>query len=351
MNLVKIGKRKITEFSKPFIIAEIGVNHECSLKKAKQLVSQAKKSGADVVKFQTYKAEKIASKFSPSYWDRREEKTKNQFELFKKLDHFNEKEYKIIYRFCKKIGIEFASTPFDLESVDMLNNMVTFFKVSSSDITNFPLLKKVASKKKPIILSTGASTIKEIKEALAVIKKYKNKVILMHCILNYPTLNKNANLRMISSLKKEFPNNLIGYSDHTLPCKNMTNLCTAYSIGATIIEKHFTDNKNQKGNDHYHAMDKNDLKVFLKKSDEIYESLGNHKFKTFIDSEKISRKNARRSIVVTKNVVKGEKITKEILMCKRPGTGIPPKELNKILGKKFNNSLVADTIIRWRNIK
>ena len=123
---------------KVFIIAEIGVNHECSLKKAKQLISQAKKSGADVVKFQTYKAEKIASKFSPSYWDRKKEKTKNQFELFKKLDHFGEKEYRDIYRFCKKIGIEFASTPFDLESVDMLDDMVTFFKVSSSDITNFP---------------------------------------------------------------------------------------------------------------------------------------------------------------------------------------------------------------------
>ncbi len=351
MNFIRIGKRKISEFSKPLIIAEIGVNHECSLKRAKKLVSQAKKSGADVVKFQTYKAEKIASKFSPSYWDKKKEKTKNQFELFKKLDHFNEKEYRNIYRFCKKIGIEFASTPFDLESVDMLNKMVTFFKVSSSDITNYPLLKKVASKKKPIILSTGASNIKEIKEALAVIKKYKNKVILMHCILNYPTLNKNANLRMIKSLKKEFPNNLVGYSDHTLPCKNMTNLCTAFSIGASVIEKHFTDNKKQKGNDHYHAMDKHDLKIFLKKIDEIYESLGNFKFKTFIHSEKISRKNARRSIVVTKNVKKGEKIKKDILMCKRPGTGIPPKDFNKILGKKFKKSLVADTIIKWKNIK
>ena len=148
MNSLRLGNRVIDDNSDPYIIAEIGVNHECSISKAKQLILKAKEAGADAAKFQSYKAELITIKNSPSYWDTRKEKTKNQFNLFKKYDHFNETDYIKLYKYCKKLKIDFASTPFDHGAVDMLNPLVPYFKISSSDITNYPLLEKIASKKK-----------------------------------------------------------------------------------------------------------------------------------------------------------------------------------------------------------
>ena len=206
MNSIKLGKKIIDENSKPYIIAEIGVNHECSLSQAKKLILKAKKGGANAAKFQTYKAELITSKNSPSYWDTSKEKTKSQYKLFKKNDQFNETEYVKLSKYCKSLNIDFASTPFDHKAVDMLDPLVSYFKISSSDITNYPLLKKVASKKKPILLSTGASSIEEIKNAIKLLYRYKCKdVVIMHCILSYPAKDENANLGMITDLKKNFP--------------------------------------------------------------------------------------------------------------------------------------------------
>ena len=172
-----------------------------------------------------------------------------------------------------------------------------FFKIASADITNIPLLREL-QESKPILLSTGASTLSEIEEAIQAIKKVNNIDIgLLHCILNYPTNDKEANLNMIKSLKKVFPRNVIGYSDHTLPNKNMTSLVTAFLMGANILEKHFTHDKNLPGNDHYHAMDKFDLQNFKVILKQIKELMGNAEFKKPIESELIARKNARRSIV------------------------------------------------------
>ena len=222
---------KIKKKEKPYFIAEAGVNHEGSLKYAKKLIDSAKSGGADAIKFQTYKANKIASKNSPHYWDLKKEKTKSQYDLFSKFDSFDKKHYKILYNYCKKKKIEFMSTPFDIDAVNFLNPFLNVFKISSSDITNFPLIDEIRKKKKPIILSTGASNLAEIKDALKLITKSVKKVVLMHCILNYPTKDENANLNMISSLKKEFPECIIGYSDHTLPSNNMQNLLTSYLLG------------------------------------------------------------------------------------------------------------------------
>ena len=247
MKKIKLGKTIITQNSLPYVIAEIGVNHECSLKNAKKLILEAKRAGANAAKFQTYKANLIASKNAKGYWDTNKEKTKNQYELFRKYDLFGEKDYYKLYKYCRKLNIEFLTTPFDHDAVDMINKMVNFYKISSSDITNFPLIEKIASKKKPVILSTGASTLKEIRKALNFLKsKNCNQVILMHCILNYPTQDSDANLNMILSLIKHFPKNIIGYSDHTIPCKEMKNVCTSYILGARVIEKHFTLNKKKK---------------------------------------------------------------------------------------------------------
>ncbi len=335
----------------PYIIAEIGVNHECSLKKAKKLIDLAALSGASSAKFQTYKAEKLASKHSPAYWDMKKEKTSSQYVLFKKYDKFDYYHYKELYKHCKKKKIEFSSTPFDEEAVDFLNPFLKFFKIASADINNLPLLKKVASKKKPVILSTGASNISEIKFAVNYLKKFGCKeIVIMHCILSYPTIDENANLDMISHLKKIFPNNIIGYSDHTLPNKNMINLVTANILGAQVIEKHFTNNKKKKGNDHFHSMDSSDLKEFFKSYKKIKQIRGKNK-KEVIKCELQSRRYARRSIVISKDIKKGESIVKSFLTTKRPGTGLTPNLIDKIIGKKAKKNLKSDHVLKWSDIK
>ncbi|MAJ85735.1 MAG: acetylneuraminic acid synthetase [Candidatus Pelagibacter sp.] len=338
------------ENSLPYIIAEIGVNHEGSLKKAKKLIDEAVKGGADAVKFQTYKAETLAVKKSPAYWDTSKEKTKSQYKLFKKFDKFDKNHYLQLFNYCKKKNIDFSSTPFDERSVDFLNPFLKFYKIASADINNLPLLKKVASKKKPTIISTGASDIKEISFAVNFLKKNGCKeIIIMHCILNYPTKDINANLNMLFDLKKKFPKNIIGYSDHTLPDKNMTNLVTAYLFGAKVIEKHFTDNKRKKGNDHYHSMDFRDLKVFSDIRKKIH-LIGGKSKKIPIKSENISRKNARRSIVLKKDIQRNEKINSSIIITKRPGTGITADNWYKIIGKKVKKNLKSDYILKWSDI-
>lgn len=339
-----------SNLSRPYFIAEIGVNHEGSMLRAKKLIDHAKEGGADAVKFQTYKAEKIAIRESPYYWDIKKEKTKTQFDLFSKYDKFDYKHYKSLSLYCKKKKIEFLSTPFDLEAVNFLSPLVRMFKISSSDITNLPLLEAVASKKKTTILSTGASSISEIKQAVKILSKKVNKIILMHCILNYPTTDKDANLNMIKSLQLEFPQCISGYSDHTLPLNNMQNLITAYLFGAKVIEKHFTLDKMQKGNDHYHSLNKSDLKEYLKKTKSIYATLGLSE-KKFLRSEIKSRKNARRSIVINKTILRGYKLKKSDLICKRPATGISPMQIKKVIGKKVNKNLKADTILNWSYLK
>ncbi len=345
----KFNFEKIKKNVKPYFIAEAGVNHEGSLKDARKLIDLAKSGGADAIKFQTYKANKIASKNSPYYWDLKKEKTKSQYDLFSKFDSFDKKHYEILYNYCKKKKIEFMSTPFDIDAVNFLNPFLNVFKISSSDITNFPLIDEIRKKKKPIILSTGASNLAEIKDALKLITKSVKKVVLMHCILNYPTKDENANLNMISSLKKEFPECIIGYSDHTLPSKEMTNLVSSYLLGAKVIEKHFTLNKKIKGNDHYHSADKKDIIRFIKKIDKIYPTLGKCK-KDFIKSEIKSRKNARRSLVTSGDFLKGHKLRHIDLISKRPGTGISPTNLKKVLGRKLKINLSDDTILKWKHL-
>ncbi len=344
---LKLGSHIISENSFPYIIAEIGVNHECSINLAKKMIKQAKKGGAHGVKFQSYKADKIASKNSPSYWDVREEKTNSQFNLFKKYDKFNFSDFKLLKKFCNKIKIDFLSTPFDNDVVNELNTLVPFFKIASADITNLPLLKKIAKTKKTVILSTGASNLNEIKNAYKYLKKNGTKnIVLLHCILNYPTKNKNANLNMITDIKEHFPNDFIGYSDHTKPDKDLNSIIISYILGARVIEKHFTYNKKLKGNDHYHSMDFIDLREFVSKLAVARELLGTINSKKCIKEELISRKNARRSIYANKSIKKNKKIREDDLICKRPGLGISPLNFYKIIGKKAKKNIKKDDIFK-----
>lgn len=333
------------QVKRPYLIAEAGVNHEGSMDLAKRLIEEAKEGGAHAIKFQTYKANKIASKNSPSYWDTNKEKTTSQFELFKKYDSFWKSEYEKLKSICDDFDIEFMSTPFDVDSANFLNDLMDVFKISSSDITNLPFIEFLCEFKKPILLSTGASYLWEIQQAVETVEKYDLPLCLLHCILNYPTEDKNANLGMILDLKQKFPKALPGYSDHTLP-KEMEVLKTANILGAVVLEKHFTHDKTLPGNDHYHAMDKDDMKHFFQEIDKTYELIGSQS-KVALPSEELSRQNARRSLVAAQNIKKGDIVEKSMLTWKRPAYGVSPKDINSVIGKEAVENISEDTIIQW----
>lgn len=344
---------------RPFLIGEIGVNFYDIAKKenitpmdaAKLMIKEAKNAGIDAVKFQTYKAEKIASRNSPAYWDLDEEPTTSQFELFKKFDTFGPEEYRELAEYCREVGIMFLSTPFDFEAIDFLDDLMDVYKISSSDLTNIPFIKAIALKNKPIILSTGASTLKEIKEAVNAIEEVSNVDIgLMHCVLSYPTKDEDANLLMIKDIKEQFEGYDIGYSDHTKPDDKMLILTTAYLYGANIIEKHFTLDKTLTGNDHYHAMDVEDVKTF-NENIELINKIKGKKVKQPLVCESLSRKEARRSIVASKDIKKGEEITRNNITFKRPGTGISPSKVDDIIGMNANEDIAEDTLLTYEMLE
>ena len=318
--------------NEPIIIAEVGVNHGGNFALAKKYIEQCKKAGADAVKFQTYKAETIVSKNSPAYWDLKFEKSKSQYELFNKYDSLDYFHYKKLKKFCEQKKILFMTTLFSAKDVVVYNSLLKVYKISSSDITNVPLLKEIGKMKKYTILSTGAATIKEIKFALKILSLPKNKVCLMHCVLNYPTKDKIANLGYIKILQRFFKGYIIGYSDHTLIDQNLTALSLADDLGAQIIEKHFTLNKKLKGNDHYHAMDSNDLIKFKKLINKKNILRGNGKKN--ISFEKNSILYARRGIYAKKDIEKNAVFNEENLITLRPACGISAKYWNHIMGKK-----------------
>lgn len=337
------------EITRPYIIAEAGVNHEGSMDTAKRLIDEAKEGGADAIKFQTYKAETIASKDSPAYWDTTKEPTKSQYKLFKKHDKFWKKEFVELKKYCEKTDIEFMSTPFDVEAADFLNDLMDVFKISSSDITNKPFIEYICDFEKPVILSTGASYLYEIEEAVYWVENKDVPLALLHCVLNYPTDDENAHLGMIRGLKKKYPGLMIGYSDHTMP-KEMKVLEIATLLGSVIIEKHFTHNKSLPGNDHYHAMDVSDLKKFNKSLDEILTIIGDEKVYA-LPTEGVSRENARRSLVAKRDIPNGKIIEYDDLTWKRPASGISPRLIDSVIGKKSVSSLEADEVLKWDRLQ
>lgn len=338
----------------PYIIAEIGVNHSGDLGLAFKMIEQAAKAGAHAVKFQTYKAEKIASKdHSKYYWDLTKEPSTSQFDLFKKYDSFDAREYQQLKEYADKLGVEFLSTPFDLESVDMLDPLVPFFKIASADITNVPLLRKVANKNKLIVLSTGASTLGEIETALDILKSAgANEVCLLHCVLNYPTENENAQIGYIETLKRIFPNNVIGYSDHVKPEENSETipaLFLATTLGAVVLEKHFTYDKSLTGNDHYHSMDMKDLKKFCE-SLSIYRSLFGGEDKN-LEIEKRARDKARRRICASKAVSCGDVFSENNLIALRADVGIPIERWDEIIGQRSSVDINVGEPLTWDSVE
>jgi N-acetylneuraminate synthase len=336
------------------LIAEIGVNYYdiatqrgiSTMDAAKLMCRKAKNAGIHAVKFQTYKAETLAAKKSPSYWDTHEEATKSQYELFKKFDSFGEAEYREVANYCAEIDIDFCSTAFDFESVDYLESMMDVYKISSSDLTNLPFIEYQASKSKPIIMSVGAGNRKEIEAAVETVRKVNSHpLILMHCVLEYPTPYEHANLRRIPALADAFPDAIIGYSDHCRPDDCADVVKSAYILGAHVVEKHFTLDKTLPGNDHYHAMDTEDAEKIIESVAFVEDLLGKSDL-VHSANESTARVNARRSIVTACYVPIGTVIECSMLTFKRPGTGVSPSRINEVVGKVTKQDISKDTLLQ-----
>ncbi len=343
-NIIKIGNRKIGEKFKPFIICELGINHNGSLKLAKKMVDLAIKSGADAIKNQSHILDKEmipeAKKIKPP------NAKSSIYEVIKKnlMTFENEKKLK---KYVKKKKIIYLSTPFSLEAARQLNNIkVKAFKIGSGECNNTPLIKEITKFKKPIILSTGMNDIKSIKKSVNILKKSKAQFALLHCISEYPADTKRLNLDFINVLKKTFPNVVIGYSDHSL---GIIPSISAISKGALIIEKHFTDTKKRSGPDIVCSMDPQELKLLKKASIEIFYSNGKNKKISKI--EKKTAKFAFSSVVSIKDIYPGEMLSKKNIWVKRPGTGhFKASSYYKLLGKKAKKLILKNNFIKKNDI-
>lgn len=341
-----IHAKKEKRMPKVFIIAEAGVNHNGSLKIAKKMVAVAARAGADAIKFQTFRAQSLVSKFAPKamYQKKTTGRDKSQLEMIKKLElSFNA--HKQLQRYCRRKKIVFLSSPFDLSSIDVLKNLgLKIFKVPSGEITNLPYLRKIGSLKKKIILSTGMSSLKEIKDAVGVLVKAgtpKTNIAVLHCNTEYPTPFKDVNLRAMVTIKKALGVN-VGYSDHTPGVEVPVG---AVALGAGIIEKHFTLDRNMKGPDHRASLEPDELMRMIKAVRNIEASLGRG-IKKPSCSEMKNLNVVRKSIVAARPIKKGEIFSEENLGVKRPGTGISPMLWDKILGVRAKRDFRMDEMIR-----
>jgi sialic acid synthase SpsE len=349
----KLGERTFSHFD-PYIIAEIGVNHEGDVDRAKRLIDAAAAGGAHAAKFQTYKADKLAAKgASPAYWDRTKEAADSQHTLFQRWDNFGDNEYKSLAAHCTDAGVDFMSTPFDLEAVDLLAPLMPAVKIASADITNIPLLRKVAAAGLPVILSTGAARMDEIAAALTVLAEADTaSVTLLHCILNYPTLPANAQLAQIPALQRAFGAECaIGYSDHVKPDEDgaMPAAEAAVHLGAVVLEKHFTDDKTAAGNDHYHAMDQGDLAAFTQKLRRLREMFGSGK--RDLSGQQAAVSNARRRIIAARNLSEGELLTESDLVALRSNIGVEIAHWDIVVGRRLVRSVAVGAPLDWRDLQ
>ncbi|HPO90725.1 MAG TPA: N-acetylneuraminate synthase family protein [Victivallales bacterium] len=352
MKNIKIANKIVGHRKSVFIIAEIGCNFENDFSRAVEMIEKASEAGVDAVKFQTFNPDTLVTKTAPKFWDIKGCPGETQFEEFSQMYRLNFSQYKELKKIADCLGIIFFSTPSDEESGDMLEELgVPVYKVASMDITNIPFLKYIAKKKKPIILSTGASTIQEIKEAVKAIESEGNKkIILFHCITNYPTNISNVNMAMMQDIQRHFSSYPVGYSDHTKMPESLAVILAAVGCGAKVIEKHFTFDKNRPGYDHEISADYKDMEEIVKNI-RIVENIFGNNVKAPIPGEKRARKFGRRSIVAKVDIRKGMTISKEMLIIKRPGTGIEPKFLDRVIGKIAKKTIKADTVLKWEMLR
>lgn len=332
-----------------FIIAEAGVNHNGDISTAKEMIYRAKESGCDCIKFQTFFAENLVTKEAPQadYQTLNTGKKESQYDMLKSLE-LDEESFEIIKKECEKNDIEFMSTPFDEISVDILERIdIKRYKMSSGDITNKPLLEYVARKGKPMIISTGMSTLQEVKAAVDWIEKCGNTSIsILHCTSNYPAPYEEVNMAAMQTMMKAF-HYPIGYSDHT---KGYEIPIMAVSMGACIIEKHFTLNKSMIGPDHKASLDYTELTEMVAKIRNIEKAFGDGEKKPKL-SEMPTREVARKSIVIAKDLKAGDIIKREDLAVKRPGNGLLPSEIDNVIGKRMVHDMRKDDLLLKSDVK
>jgi N-acetylneuraminate synthase len=336
------------------LILEAGVNHDGNMEKALKLIDTAGKTEAQFIKFQTYTAEKIAAPHSPSYWDLDSEPTSSQIELFKKYDGFSVFDYEKLANEARSKGVGFLSTCFDTDWVEQIDHLLPFYKIASADLTNYPLIKAVARKHKPLLLSTGAASMIEISQSIKFIARHTDApVCLMHCVLNYPTLPQNANLNRITELRNNFPGMTIGYSDHTQTPFSLEAISMAYALGARVFETHFTLNKTDRGNDHYHSLDLEDVVRLIENLKRATQMLAYNE-EGFLSVQSEAREFARRGIYARRNLDAGHVIVEEDLIPLRPTLGVngfTADEYENIIGKRVRKNLSAFEAILQNSIQ
>lgn len=332
-----------------FIIAEAGVNHNGQLATALRLVEAAKEAGADAVKFQTFRAERIvgAAAEKAAYQKRHTSSDETQYQMLKRLELSEEAHYRLVEH-CRAVQIEFLSTPFDDESADFLARLgISRFKISSGEITNTPFLQYIAEKGRPVILSTGASDLGEVAAAIAALEAGgATQISLLHCVSQYPAPYEDINLRAMHTLANVFrvP---VGYSDHTLGIEIPV---AAVAMGARIIEKHFTLDRNMPGPDHQASIEPLDFQRMVQSIRHVEAALGDGVKQPAV-SEREIRPNIRKSLVAAVDLQEGEMITPEVLQIKRPGTGISPSFLKEVIGLKLTRPVKKDTVLKWEDFK
>ncbi len=329
------------------IIAEAGVNHNGSLDIAKKLVDKAVEAGVDIIKFQTFKAEKLVSKSAKQA----EYQKKNigssaddsQYNMLKKLE-LSEQDHQELMDYCKEKGIRFWSTAFDFDSIDYLHSLnLGLWKIPSGEITNYPYIKKIAQYHEPVILSTGMCEMNDISIAMNVLQKYgvqKDQITILHCNTEYPTPYEDVNLMAMQQIKKEF-DVAVGYSDHT---KGIEVPIAAVALGASVIEKHFTLDRNMEGPDHKASLEPDELKTMVSAIRNIEKALGTGK-KVVSESERKNITIARKSIVAACPIKKGDVLTEDNLTVKRPGTGISPMRWEEVVGTKAKKDFSEEDLI------
>ena len=352
MTKVKIEDKLVGVEEPVFIVAEAGVNHNGSVKLAKKLIDAAVGAKADAVKFQTFKTENLLLKTAgkPEYQTKNVDPNISQYEMLKKLE-LNEAQHRELYDYAKDNNIIFLSTPYDEESVELLERLgVKAYKLSSIEIVNHPFIEYVAKKNKPMVMSTGLSTMEEIRRAVEVVEKagYKHNLILLHCHFNYPTDYEDVNLKVMPLLAEKF-NVLVGFSDHT---RGIIAPVVAVSLGANVIEKHITTDKMLPGPDHSASLEPEEFKGMVSGIRTAEKIIGTS-LERIPSKAELSNIISRKSIVARKEIAKGDVLTQDVLCAKRPGTGIYPTYANisKIVGKKARCVIEKDTLITWEMIE
>lgn len=345
MQKIKISNKFISSENPTYIIAEIGSNFDRSLRKAKKMVDLAVEVGADCAKFQSFLPDKIVSKkgFGSKRSSFQSKWKKPVYDIYKDAV-FPREWHQELNAYCKQKNVDFASSPYDREAVDLLEDIdVAFYKIGSGEVSNLEFIEYVASKGKPLLIGVGASTLGEIEEMMEVIKKTGNEeIVLLQCVTNYPSPFVDANIRVLETLRSAF-GVMVGYSDHT---PGHTVPLGAVALGAKVIEKHFTDDKTREGPDHAFALDPREFKTMVQEIRHLEEALGSG-IKTIYPSEQETKVLQRRSLYSAVDIKKGEKITREMITALRPVKGVLPKYKNIFIGKIAQKNLLADSPVNW----